>query len=169
MAFADSGLNKVIVQGWFPTKVTLARDCKVGDLLGVAEDSLDDLGPCNANDDGHATGGVTHLPRLVAGMQGKTGEIITAYGMAVVQGTGLTGGFASEVMAKVRMLEGDELKPGEVTWAQLLLDKPIAVSNGDRFIIRSPMDTLGGGDIVDSHAKRLRRLRPDIIQNLVDF
>lgn len=74
---------------------------------------------------------------------------------------------ASEVMAKVRMLEGDELKPGEVTWAQLLLDKPIAVSNGDRFIIRSPMETLGGGDIVDSHAKRLRRLRPDIIQNLV--
>ena len=103
MAFADSGLNKVIVQGWFPCDVVLARDCKVGDLLAVAEDSLDDLGPCNANDSGHATG-VTFLPRLVAGMQGKATEIIRAYGMAVVQGTWLTGGFATEKMSKVYSL-----------------------------------------------------------------
>ncbi len=104
MAFADTGLSKVIVQGWMPCRVTLSRDCKVGDLLGVAEDSFDDFGPVNANDDGHATGGVTYLPRLVAGTQGVTGEIITAYGMAVVQGTGLTGGFASEKMSKVYSL-----------------------------------------------------------------
>ena len=69
-------------------------------------------------------------------------------------------------MAKVRLLEKEELQPGEVTWVQLSLNKPIALTNGDRFIIRSPTETLGGGDIVDSHAKRLRRFRPDIIQNL---
>ncbi len=73
---------------------------------------------------------------------------------------------AAEVMAKVRLLEAEEVKPGEVAWAQLLLSKPIAVVNGDRFIIRSPMETLGGGDVIDSHAKRLRRFRPAVMANL---
>ncbi len=73
---------------------------------------------------------------------------------------------AAEVMAKVRLLEAEEVKPGEAAWAQLLLSKPIAVVNGDRFIIRSPMETLGGGDVIDSHAKRLRRFRPSVIANL---
>jgi selenocysteine-specific elongation factor len=73
---------------------------------------------------------------------------------------------AAETMAKVRLLEGDELPPGSSTWAQLLLDRPVAVIKGDRFIIRSPMETLGGGGIVDAHAKRLRRFRPAVIQNL---
>ncbi len=73
---------------------------------------------------------------------------------------------SAEAMAKVRLLEGEELKPGDITWVQLLLDRPVAVVNGDHFIIRSPMETLGGGKVVDSHAKRLRRLRPAIIQSL---
>lgn len=73
---------------------------------------------------------------------------------------------AAEMMAKVRLLEGDELKPGEATWAQLLLDRPVAVIKGDHFIIRSPMETLGGGGIVDAHARRLRRFRPTVIENL---
>jgi selenocysteine-specific elongation factor len=73
---------------------------------------------------------------------------------------------AAETMAKVRLLEGDELKPGGATWAQLLLDRPVAVIKGDHFIIRSPMETLGGGDIVDTHARRLRRFRPTVIENL---
>ncbi|MFC2066264.1 selenocysteine-specific translation elongation factor [Chloroflexota bacterium] len=73
---------------------------------------------------------------------------------------------ASEAMGKVRLLEGEEVQPGQVTWAQLSLKNPVAVVNGDYFVIRSPMDTLGGGEIVDSHARRLRRFRPDVIQNL---
>ena len=73
---------------------------------------------------------------------------------------------AAEAMAKVRLLEGEELKPGEVAWGQLLLDRPVAVVSGDHFIIRSSTETLGGGRIVDSHAKRLRRFRPAIIQSL---
>ncbi len=74
---------------------------------------------------------------------------------------------ASEVMAKVRLLEQEELKPGEDAWAQLTLSKPVAVVKGDRFIIRSPQETLGGGHIVDAHAKRRqRRFRPAIIQSL---
>ena len=73
---------------------------------------------------------------------------------------------AAEAIAKVRLLEADELKPGESGWIQLLLDRPVVVVNGDHFIIRSSTDTLGGGRIVDAHARRLRRFRPSIIQAL---
>ncbi len=73
---------------------------------------------------------------------------------------------AAEAMAKVRLLEGNELKPGDTTWAQLALEEPLAVIEGDRYIIRSPMETLGGGGIIDARAKRLRRFRPEVIENL---
>jgi len=73
---------------------------------------------------------------------------------------------AAEMMAKVRLLDEDEIQPGKSAWAQLLLDRPVAAIKGDYFIIRSPMETLGGGNIVDSHTRRLRRFRPAVIQNL---
>jgi selenocysteine-specific elongation factor len=73
---------------------------------------------------------------------------------------------AAETMAKVRLLESEALKPGDSTWAQLSLEKPLAIVKGDRYIIRSPMETLGGGEIVDAQAKRLRRFRPEVIANL---
>lgn len=73
---------------------------------------------------------------------------------------------ASEVMTRVRLLEKEELNPGESTWAQLAFIGPVAVVKGDRFIIRSPQDTLGGGEVIEPHTKRYRRYRPAIIQSL---
>ena len=73
---------------------------------------------------------------------------------------------AAETMAKVRLLEKDKLEPGETTWAQLVLSEPVALVEGDHFIILSPMGTLGGGKVIDSHTRRLRRFRPATIQNL---
>ena len=73
---------------------------------------------------------------------------------------------SAEAEAKVRLLEKDEVRPGETGWVQLSLGKPVAVVKGDRFIIRSSTDTLGGGKVVDAHAHRLRRFRPAIIENL---
>ncbi len=73
---------------------------------------------------------------------------------------------AAETMAKVRLLEADSLQPGESNWAQLTLVNPVALISGDRFIIRSPMETLGGGEIIDAKSRRLRRFRPEVIQNL---
>jgi selenocysteine-specific elongation factor len=73
---------------------------------------------------------------------------------------------ASEAMARVRLLEAEELSPGGSTWAQFSLEKPLAVINGDRYIIRSTNETLGGGGIIDARAKNLRRFRPEIIENL---
>ncbi|MFC2050380.1 selenocysteine-specific translation elongation factor [Chloroflexota bacterium] len=72
----------------------------------------------------------------------------------------------AEVMAKVHLLEKEKLDPGDVSWVQLALVKPVALVKGDHFIIRSPMDTLGGGHIVNSHAPRHRRFRPDIIRTM---
>jgi selenocysteine-specific elongation factor len=73
---------------------------------------------------------------------------------------------AAETMAKVRLLEKEDINPGETAWAQFALEKPLAIVKGDRYIIRSTMETLGGGGIVDAHAKRLKRFRPEIIANL---
>ncbi|MBI2851328.1 MAG: selenocysteine-specific translation elongation factor [Chloroflexi bacterium] len=73
---------------------------------------------------------------------------------------------AAETMAKVRLLEKDKLEPGEIGWVQVVLESPVAVIKGDRFIIRSPMDTLGGGKVIDSNDKLLRRFRPSVIQEL---
>jgi selenocysteine-specific elongation factor len=72
----------------------------------------------------------------------------------------------AEAMAKVRLLEKEELKPGETSWAQLLLDEPVAIVKGDRFVIRSPQDTLGGGEIVETRTTRYKRYRANIIQSL---
>ncbi len=58
------------------------------------------------------------------------------------------------------MLEGAELAAGQEGWAQLELAAPVAVAEGDRFIIRlpSPSVTLGGGAIVDPNpVARYRR------------
>jgi selenocysteine-specific elongation factor len=40
------------------------------------------------------------------------------------------------------------------------------MTNNDHYIIRSPMDTLGGGIIIDSHPKRHPRFRSEIVENL---
>lgn len=55
--------------------------------------------------------------------------------------------YASEVSARVRLLETDALFPGQRGWAQLLLQAPVIAAKGDRFILRyaSPSVTVGGG------------------------
>ncbi len=73
---------------------------------------------------------------------------------------------AAETMAKVRLLEKEELQPGETAWAQLSLSEPVALVKGDHFIIRSTVETLGGGEVIESHARRYRRSRPAVIQSL---
>ncbi len=73
---------------------------------------------------------------------------------------------ALEVLARVRLLEKDELLPGDTGWAQLVLAGPAAVVKGDLFIIRSPSETLGGGDIVDAYPRRHRRFRAVTIEGL---
>ena len=74
--------------------------------------------------------------------------------------------FAAEAPAKVRLLEGDELAPGEEAWAQVWLEQPVAVVRGDHFVLRSADATLGGGTIVDVDVKRHRRRRAPLFERL---
>ncbi len=66
----------------------------------------------------------------------------------------------AEVMGRVVLLEGDELAPGDVAWAQLRLESPVVARAGDRFVIRSysPVTTIGGGVVVEPRAAKRRRL-----------
>jgi len=73
---------------------------------------------------------------------------------------------AAEATAVIRLLDAEELKPGQDGWAQLVIDRPLPIVDGDHFVIRSTTETLGGGVIVDSHAKRLPRFRAAILEKL---
>ncbi len=64
---------------------------------------------------------------------------------------------AAEVSGMVRLLDKNELAPGETAWAQIVLRNPVAVVKGDPFVLRSPNETLGGGTIIQTHAMRHRR------------
>jgi selenocysteine-specific elongation factor len=73
---------------------------------------------------------------------------------------------AAEAQAKLRLLDAEKLEPGQTTFAQLVLDHPIAAVKDDMFIIRSTRDTLGGGQIIDSKAKRHPRFHAATIESL---
>lgn len=72
-------------------------------------------------------------------------------------------------LARVRLLGGEEIAPGEQGWLQLVLDHPVAAARGDHFILRrpSPGSTLGGGRVADSNPGRIHRRRdPVLIERL---
>lgn len=73
---------------------------------------------------------------------------------------------SNEVIAKVRLLDKQRSNPGDITWAQLKLNSPIAVVKGDYFVVRSNRTTLGGGTIVDTHARRHRRMHSPTLSRL---
>lgn len=66
---------------------------------------------------------------------------------------------AAVLLAKVILIGREELKPGENCYAQLRLTEPIASKKGDRFVIRffSPLETIGGGVILDENPRRYKR------------
>ena len=70
----------------------------------------------------------------------------------------------AELLTKVVLFGREELKPGESCYAQLRLTEPIASKNGDRFVIRffSPLETIGGGIILDDQPRRHKRSDPKI-------
>jgi len=75
----------------------------------------------------------------------------------------------SEIMARVVLLGGrEELPPGESHPVQLRLEKPAVLRYGDRFIIRSysPITTIGGGRILDSHPRKHRHHQVEVLEEL---
>lgn len=74
----------------------------------------------------------------------------------------------SEVLCRAVLLDHEELGPGESGFVQLRLEEKLAVRRGDRFVVRfySPMETIGGGLILEPNPKIKRRFREDVIEEL---
>lgn len=73
---------------------------------------------------------------------------------------------SAEVLGHARLLQGDQAGADEHVWAQIELASPVAVVKGDYFVVRSPNETLGGGQIVDPHPRRHKRNLPEILAAL---
>ena len=75
---------------------------------------------------------------------------------------------ATVLLAKIVLLGQDQLLPGESGYAQLRLAEPIATKKGDRFVIRfySPLETIGGGVILDDCPQRHKRSDTGVLEAL---
>jgi selenocysteine-specific elongation factor len=74
----------------------------------------------------------------------------------------------SEIIARMILLEIDELSPGQKGFAQLVLaDKDVVVA-GDHFVLRSysPVTTIGGGQIIDPLPAKHKRLNSKVLEEL---
>lgn len=74
----------------------------------------------------------------------------------------------AEVMGEVRVLGADELLPGQTGFIQLLLEQPVVVFPHDRYVLRSysPVDTIGGGEILDNLPPRHKRTDATVAERL---
>jgi selenocysteine-specific elongation factor len=68
-----------------------------------------------------------------------------------------------EVMARISLVEGDELLPGMETFAIVDFEEPVAVVYGDYYVVRSysPVYTIGGGQVLFVNPPRLKRALKD--------
>lgn len=74
----------------------------------------------------------------------------------------------SEVLCRAVLLDKEELAPGDSGYVQLRLEEEIAVRRGDRFVVRfySPMETIGGGVILEPNPRIKKRFRKEAIEEL---
>ncbi|ADK15824.1 Selenocysteine-specific elongation factor [Clostridium ljungdahlii DSM 13528] len=74
----------------------------------------------------------------------------------------------SEIICRVVILNKDQVEPGEEAYVQLRLEKPLTAQRNDRYVIRSysPMNTIGGGSIIEPLAKKAKRFDQQYIEEL---
>lgn len=73
-----------------------------------------------------------------------------------------------EVLCRVALLDREILNPGESCFVQFHLEEEVAFKYGDHVVIRfySPLETIGGGIILDPNAHRHKRFRDDVLDQL---
>lgn len=64
-----------------------------------------------------------------------------------------------EAIGRITVLGAKELAPGDEAYVQFRFETSVIVQNGDRYILRfySPMETLGGGMVLNPHPRRHRQ------------
>lgn len=74
----------------------------------------------------------------------------------------------TEVLCRAVLLDREVLAPGEYAYAQLLLEEEAAFVKGDRFVVRfySPLETIGGGEILHVDEKKRKRFRKDTLEEM---
>ena len=75
---------------------------------------------------------------------------------------------SSEILCRIVILDKEKITPGDTCYAQLRLEEPLAVKPKDKFIIRfySPMETIGGGEVIDANPPKRKRFEEDVIDEL---
>ena len=74
----------------------------------------------------------------------------------------------SEILCRAVLLDKEEIGPDETGLVQLRLEEEIALRRGDKFVVRfySPMETIGGGVVLEPNPKRKKRFDPEAIEEL---
>lgn len=75
---------------------------------------------------------------------------------------------ASEVLARLAILDKEKITPGDTCYAQLRLEEAVVAKPKDKFIIRfySPMETIGGGEVIESNPEKRKRFDDKTIEEL---
>ncbi|MGL5712903.1 MAG: selenocysteine-specific translation elongation factor [Paraclostridium sp.] len=73
-----------------------------------------------------------------------------------------------EILCRAVPLEVEEIKPGDSGFVQLRLEESIVAKKGDKFVVRrySPMETIGGGFIVDTNPRKHKRFDKTVLEAL---
>jgi len=76
----------------------------------------------------------------------------------------------SEIVATVYLLEESRATAGSDCLVQIILNEPVVAAPRDRFILRtlSPVQTIGGGMIIEALSKKLKRKHPQTLQDVKD-
>ena len=74
----------------------------------------------------------------------------------------------SEILCRAVLLDKEQIGPGEEGLVQLRLEEEIAVKRGERFVVRfySPMETIGGGIVLEPNPVRKKRFDAQAIEEL---
>jgi selenocysteine-specific elongation factor len=74
----------------------------------------------------------------------------------------------SEVVASVFLFQGNNISAGSECFIQVRLNEPVVAAPGDHFILRglSPVQTIGGGMIIEAVSKKLKRNHPEVVQDV---
>ncbi|MDS1030822.1 selenocysteine-specific translation elongation factor [Bacillota bacterium LX-D] len=74
----------------------------------------------------------------------------------------------SEILGRIILLDRDVLVPGEKAFVQLQLENVLVAGKGDRLVVRSysPMQTIGGGTVIDPVAGKHKRFDAALLATL---
>lgn len=74
----------------------------------------------------------------------------------------------ADAMARIGVLDGERIGPGETRLVSVAVDRPLALCRGDRFVLRDAQArrTLGGGIVLDIAPPRRGKRRPERLEVL---